>query len=38
PRRPYGNREYRPDDDLDKGFDVDQQRMLLVAAFRHLLP
>ncbi|WP_346134117.1 toll/interleukin-1 receptor domain-containing protein [Lentzea roselyniae] len=38
PRRPYCNREYRPDDDLDKGFDVDQQRMLLVAAFRHLLP
>lgn len=38
PRRPYSTREYRPDDDLDKGFDVDQQRMLLVAAFRHLLP
>jgi tetratricopeptide (TPR) repeat protein len=32
------NREYRPDDELDEGLDVDQQRMLLVAAFRHLLP
>ncbi|MEV6718063.1 TIR domain-containing protein [Lentzea sp. NPDC051208] len=31
-------REYRQDDELDEGVDVDQQRMLLVAAFRHLLP
>ncbi|SDJ90300.1 CHAT domain-containing protein [Lentzea albidocapillata subsp. violacea] len=33
-----GNREYRQDEELDEGVDVDQQRMLLVAAFRHLLP
>ncbi|MET9625818.1 TIR domain-containing protein [Lentzea sp. NPDC006480] len=38
PRGPYSNKEFRPDEDLDEGLDVDQQRMLLVAAFRHLLP
>ncbi|GGU51276.1 TIR domain-containing protein [Lentzea flava] len=38
PRGPYNNKEFRPDDELDEGLDVDQQRMLLVAAFRHLLP
>lgn len=38
PRGPYSNKEFRPDDELDEGLDVDQQRMLLVAAFRHLLP
>ncbi|GHH46601.1 TIR domain-containing protein [Lentzea cavernae] len=31
-------RELHQDDELDEGLDVDQQRMLLVAAFRHLLP
>ncbi|MDX8031088.1 TIR domain-containing protein [Lentzea sp. BCCO 10_0856] len=34
---PYHNKELRQDE-LDEGLDVDQQRMLLVAAFRHLLP
>jgi tetratricopeptide (TPR) repeat protein len=38
PRGPYNNKEFLPDDDIDEGLDVDQQRMLLVAAFRHLLP
>jgi hypothetical protein len=38
PRGPFSNKEFRPDDELDEGLDVDQQRMLLVAAFRHLLP
>jgi hypothetical protein len=38
PRGPDNNKEFRPDEDLDEGLDVDQQRMLLVAAFRHLLP
>ncbi|SER23643.1 CHAT domain-containing protein [Lentzea xinjiangensis] len=30
--------EPHPDDEDGEGFDVDRQRMLLVAAFRHLLP
>ncbi|MFS8096219.1 TIR domain-containing protein [Lentzea alba] len=38
PRGPYNNKEFLPDEEVDEGLDVDQQRMLLVAAFRHLLP
>jgi tetratricopeptide (TPR) repeat protein len=38
PRGPYNNKEFREDEELDEGLDVDQQRMLIVAAFRHLLP
>ncbi|MEU0881990.1 TIR domain-containing protein [Lentzea sp. NPDC005914] len=38
PRGPYSNKEFLPDEEIDEGLDVDQQRMLLVAAFRHLLP
>lgn len=38
PRGSYNNKEFRPDEELSEGLDVDQQRMLLVAAFRHLLP
>lgn len=37
-RAARGTREYREDEELDEGLDVDRQRMLLVAAFRHLLP
>ncbi len=33
-----GNKEFLPTDEENRGLDVDQQRMLLVAAFRHLLP
>ncbi|MET9224869.1 TIR domain-containing protein [Lentzea sp. NPDC003310] len=36
PRPGYHNKELRPEP--EEGLDVDQQRMLLVAAFRHLLP
>ncbi|NKE61947.1 CHAT domain-containing protein [Lentzea sp. PSKA42] len=38
PRGSYNTKEFRQDEELDEGLDVDQQRMLLVAAFRHLLP
>ncbi|MCP2243676.1 TIR domain-containing protein [Lentzea aerocolonigenes] len=38
PRGPFNTKEFRADDELDEGLDVDQQRMLLVDAFRHLLP
>ncbi|WP_439661399.1 CHAT domain-containing protein [Lentzea sp. HUAS TT2] len=36
PRGAYHNKEPHPEP--EDGLDVDQQRMLLVAAFRHLLP
>lgn len=36
PRGSQGNKEFRPLP--EEGLDVDQQRMLLVNAFRHLLP
>ncbi|MFI6097041.1 TIR domain-containing protein [Lentzea sp. NPDC051213] len=38
PRGPYNNKEFLPDEEAQGALDVDQQRMLLVAAFRHLLP
>lgn len=37
-RAAHNTKELHQDEEVDEGLDVDQQRMLLVAAFRHLLP